>query len=53
MKLGTVVQEVMSFKEKIKGRTDDGQGPITIKNVCTDKTIHGSNLKLPLFVPGC
>ena len=30
MKLGTVVQEEISFKEKVYGRTDDGQRPITI-----------------------
>ena len=30
MKLGPVVQEEMSFKEKVNGRTDDGQRPTTI-----------------------
>ena len=30
MKLGLVGQEEMSFKEKVNGRTDDGQRPIAI-----------------------
>ena len=34
MKLGPVVQEEMSFKEKVYGRTtDDGQRPITIAHI--------------------
>ena len=37
MKLGPVVQEEMSFKEKVygrtDGRTDDGQRPITIAHL--------------------
>ena len=33
MKLEPVVQEEMSFQEKVNGRTDDGQRPITIAHL--------------------